>query len=230
MPRVIREAFKKSIPIIAGYIFLGIGFGILLRKAGYGPLWAFFMSLTIYGGTMQYVGCDLLASQASIINSIVTTIMIASRQLFYSIAVLDKFKAGGKYKPYLVLSLTDETYAMISDGHYPEGEDPYRYRFWFSLFNHSGWIIGGLIGNVLSAALPFNFAGVEYSMTALFISALTEQCITSKSRIPAVAGAVSKLSCLIIFGPENFLIPSMLIITLILTALRPKLEEGGSAA
>ena len=229
MPRVIKEAFRTSIPIMAGYIFLGIGFGILLRGAGYGPLWAFLMSLTIYGGTMQYVGVDLLAKQASILTSIVTTLMIASRQFFYSIAILDKFKDGGKYKPYLALSLTDETYALICDGHYPEGENPYRYRFWLSAFNHSYWIIGGLIGNILGGTLPINFTGVEYSMTALFIAALTEQLLTSSNRIPAVVGALSTLICLIIFGSENFLIPAMIIITLILSLLRGKMTEEGGA-
>lgn len=226
MPKVIKEAFKTSIPIMAGYIFLGIGFGILLRGAGYGPLWAFLMSLTIYGGTMQYVGVDLLATQASILTSIVTTVMIASRQFFYSIAILDKFKDGGKYKPYLVLSLTDETYALICDGHYPEGENPYRYRFWLSAFNHSYWIIGGLIGNALGAALPFNTAGVEYSMTALFIAALTEQWITSSNRTSAVVGLIGTFICLLVFGSENFLIPAMLLITLVLTLFRKKLERG----
>ena len=222
--KTVKLAFLKSLPVMAGYIVLGIGFGILLRKAGYGVLWAFAMSTLIYGGSMQYVGVDLIAGGASIITTAITTFMVNARHLFYSISMLRVYKNSGKYKPYLIYSITDETYSLLCDGKTPEGTDPELYRFLVSLFDHSYWIIGGVLGNLLGAVLPFSSAGIEFSMTALFIAAFVEQWISSGDHIPAITGALSTLICLLIFGAENFLIPSMLLITLVLTLLRGRLE------
>ncbi len=225
--KTVKLAFLKSLPVMAGYIVLGIGFGILLRKAGYGVLWAFAMSTLIYGGSMQYVGVDLIAGGASIITTAITTFMVNARHLFYSISMLRVYKNSGKYKPYLIYSITDETYSLLCDGKTPEGTDPELYRFLVSLFDHSFWIIGGVLGNLLGAVLPFSSAGIEFSMTALFIAAFVEQWISSGDHIPAITGALSTLACLLIFGSENFLIPSMLLITLVLTILRGRLEGKG---
>lgn len=222
--KTIRQAFVTSIPVLAGYIFLGIGFGILLRKAGYGVLWAASMSIVIYGGSMQYVGVGLIASAASILNTIITTVMVNGRHLFYSISVMDKYKNAGKYKPYMIFALTDETYSLLAEGKVPEGVEPDRYRFFVSLFNHSYWIAGGIIGNLLGAVLPFSSAGVEFSMTALFVVSFTEQWLTNKNHIPAVTGLISTLICLLIFGKEFFLIPALLLMTLVLTLLRKRGE------
>ncbi|MBQ3986363.1 MAG: AzlC family ABC transporter permease [Oscillospiraceae bacterium] len=225
--KTVKLAFLKSLPVMAGYIVLGIGFGILLRKAGYGVLWAFAMSTLIYGGSMQYVGVDLIAGGASIITTAITTFMVNARHLFYSISMLRVYKNSGKYKPYLIYSITDETYSLLCDGKTPEGTDPELYRFLVSLFDHSYWIIGGVLGNLLGAVLPFSSAGIEFSMTALFIAAFVEQWISSGDHIPAITGVLSTLICLLIFGSENFLIPSMLLITLVLTILRGRLEGKG---
>ncbi|MBQ2231324.1 MAG: AzlC family ABC transporter permease [Oscillospiraceae bacterium] len=222
--KTVKLAFLKSLPVMAGYIVLGIGFGILLRKAGYGVLWAFAMSTLIYGGSMQYVGVDLIAGGASIITTAITTFMVNARHLFYSISMLRVYKNSGKYKPYLIYSITDETYSLLCDGKTPEGTDPELYRFLVSLFDHSYWIIGGVLGNLLGAVLPLSSAGIEFSMTALFIAAFVEQWISSGDHIPAITGVLSTLICLLIFGAENFLIPSMLLITFVLTHLRGRLE------
>lgn len=222
--KTVKLAFMKSLPVLAGYIVLGIGFGILLSKAGYGPLWAFAMSVLIYGGSMQYVGVDLISGGVSILMTAVTTIMVNARHLFYSISMLRVYKDSGKYKPYLIFSLTDETYSLLCDGDTPEGAEPEKYRFLVSLFNHSYWIIGGVIGNLLGSVLPFSSRGIEFSMTALFISAFVEQWITMKDHIPAISGIACTLISLLIFGPENFLIPAMLLITLTLSLLRGRLD------
>ncbi len=194
--KTVKLAFLKSLPVMAGYIVLGIGFGILLRKAGYGVLWAFAMSTLIYGGSMQYVGVDLIAGGASIITTAITTFMVNARHLFYSISMLRVYKNSGKYKPYLIYSITDETYSLLCDGKTPEGTDPELYRFLVSLFDHSYWIIGGVLGNLLGAVLPFSSAGIEFSMTALFIAAFVEQWISSGDHIPAITGVLSTLICL----------------------------------
>ncbi len=222
--KTVKLAFMKSLPVLAGYIVLGIGFGILLSKAGYGPLWAFAMSVLIYGGSMQYVGVDLISGGVSILMTAVTTIMVNARHLFYSISMLRVYKDSGKYKPYLIFSLADETYSLLCDGNTPEGAEPEKYRFLVSLFNHSYWIIGGVIGNLLGSVLPFSSRGIEFSMTALFISAFVEQWITMKDHIPAISGIACTLISLLIFGPENFLIPAMLLITLTLSLLRGRLD------
>lgn len=223
--QVLRRAFYKSIPVLAGYIVLGIGFGILLRNAGYGVLWAGAMGLFIYAGSMQYVGVGLLSGGASVLTTIFTTIMVNARHLFYSISMIDSYKGAGKYKPYMIFALTDETYSLLCDGSAPEGEDPNLYRFLVSLFNQSYWVLGCVVGNLLGAVLPFSTAGIEFSMTALFIASFTEQWLTARDHIPALAGILCTFLALLLFGRENFLIPAMLLITLVLTILRRR-EEG----
>ena len=221
----IRQAFLKSIPVMAGYIVLGTGFGILMRNAGYGVLWTAAMSLFIYAGSMQFVGVGFLTAGASILTTAITTIMVNARHLFYSISMIDKYKDAGRYKPYMIFALTDETYSLLCDGTVPEGVDPNRFRFLLSLFNHSYWVAGSIIGSLLGAVLPFSTAGIEFSMTALFVAAFTEQWLTSKDHVPALTGLFSTLLCLVVFGRKNFLIPAMLLITLVLTVLRGR-EEG----
>ena len=212
---------------MAGYVVLGTGFGILLRNAGYGVLWAAAMSLLIYAGSMQYVGVSLLTGGASVLTTLLTTFMVNARHLFYSISMVDTYKDAGKYKPYMIFALTDETYSLLCDGKVPEGADPNTYRFLVSLFNHSYWVTGCVIGSLLGSVLPFSTAGIEFSMTALFIASFTEQWLTTRDHIPALTGLLSTLVCLVIFGRDRFLIPAMLLITLVLTLLRRR-EEGAT--
>ena len=185
--KVIRLAFKTSIPVMAGYIVLGMGFGLLLHNAGYGPGWALFMSVIIYAGTMQYVGVSLLAGGAGLLTTALTTLMVQARHLFYSISLVDKYKGMGKYKPYMIYGLTDETYSIMSDKYLPVSkEDEPQYRFLVTLFNHCYWITGCVLGNLLGEVLPFSTKGLEFSMTALFVASFTEQWITMHDHVPAV--------------------------------------------
>ena len=223
--RTIRQAFLKSIPVLAGYVVLGIGFGILMRDAGYGVLWTAAMSLFIYAGSLQYVGVGLLTGGASVLTSAITSLMVNARHLFYSISMIDKYKDAGQYKPYMIFALTDETYSLLCDGMTPSGVDTNQYRFLVSIFNHSYWVTGSIIGSLLGAVLPFSTKGIEFSMTALFVAAFTEQWLTTKDHVPALTGLICTLLCLIVFGKDNFLIPAMLLITLVLTLLRGR-EEG----
>ena len=223
--RTIRQAFLKSIPVLAGYVVLGIGFGILMRDAGYGVLWTAAMSLFIYAGSLQYVGVGLLTGGASVLTSAITSLMVNARHLFYSISMIDKYKDAGQYKPYMIFALTDETYSLLCDGMTPSGVDTNQYRFLVSIFNHSYWVTGSVIGSLLGAVLPFSTEGIEFSMTALFVAAFTEQWLTTKDHVPALTGLICTLLCLVVFGKNNFLIPAMLLITLVLTLLRGR-EEG----
>ena len=219
----VKQAFITSIPVMAGYLVLGIGFGILLHDAGYGPVWAFCMSLLIYGGSMQYVGVGLIAGAASVLTTALTTLMVNARHLFYSISMIGRYKDAGPYKPYLIFALTDETYSLLCSGETPDGEHADLYRFLVSLFNQLYWITGCVLGSLLGAILPFPSTGIEFSMTALFIASFTEQWIRSRDHLPALTGLLSTLLCLLLFGPENFLIPAMLLITFVLTLLRGRL-------
>jgi len=224
-----RKAFLKSLPVMGGYLVLGTGFGILAHNAGYGVPWVLAMSLLMYAGSMQYVGISLLQGGASVLITAVTTVMVNARHLFYSISMIGRYRDTGRYKPYLIFALTDETYSLLCDGKAPEGTDPGLFFFLVSLFNHTWWVAGSLAGALLGGVLPFSTAGIEFSMTALFIASLTEQWITMKDHLPALTGLAGTLACLLVFGPERFLIPAMLLITLVLTLLRGRTAAGKEA-
>ena len=223
---IIRQAFYTSLPVMAGYIVLGTGFGILLRDAGYGVLWSFAMAAFIYAGSMQYVGIGLLTGGASVLVTALTTFMVNARHLFYSISMIERYKDAGRYKPYMIFALTDETYSLLCDGQLPGGAAANRYRFLVSLFNQCYWVSGCVIGSLLGAVLPFSTRGIEFSMTALFIASFTEQWLAMHDHIPALTGLLCTLISLIIFGPDRFLIPAMLMITLVLTLFRKREERA----
>ena len=222
---VFKQALIKSVPVMTGYFFLGFGFGILLQNAGFGVLWALSMSLLIYAGSMQYVGVGLLAGGVSVITTIVTTIMVNARHLFYSISMIGYYKDAGRFKPYLIFALTDETFSLLCDGNVPEGKYGDLYRFLVSIFNQCYWVLGSVLGCLLGSVLPFSTEGIDFSMTALFVASFAEQWLTSDDHIPALTGLISTLLCLLYFGTEEFLIPSMLLITLILTLFRGRWEK-----
>ncbi|MCR5580462.1 MAG: AzlC family ABC transporter permease [Pseudobutyrivibrio sp.] len=207
-------------PVMAGYLVLGTGFGILLRNAGYGVLWAFAMSALIYAGSMQYVGISLLSGGASIIATIITTFTVNARHLFYSISMIDKYKDSGLYKPYLIFALTDETYSLLCEDESVNETDINKYRFLVSLFNQCYWVTGSIVGSILGGVIPFSTAGIEFSMTALFIASFTEQWMTSKNHFPAITGIICTSISLLLLGPDRFLIPAMLLITLVLTIFK----------
>ena len=214
---IVREAFIASIPVFAGYIVLGFGFGVLLRLEGYNALYAMLMSVTIYGGAMQYVAVELIATNASLITTALTSLLVQVRHLFYGISLIDLYKGAGIKKAYMIFGLTDETYSLVTQNEPPEGMKRHTYCFLVSLFDHIYWIAGCALGSLLGTAIPMNFKGVEFVLTALFVTMLTEQWLSSKKRFPIVIGAVATVLCLVIFGKDIFLIPSMVLIAVLLT-------------
>ena len=165
----IKQAFISSLPVMAGYIVLGMGFGILLQDKGYTWPWALLMGVTIYAGSMQYVAVDLLAAGASLISVTLMTIMVQIRHLFYGITLLKKYEKAGKYKPYMIFGLTDETFSLVSRPELPENVDEFKYYFYLTMMNHSYWIIGDVLGVILGSSFAFNSRGVDFAMTALFV-------------------------------------------------------------
>lgn len=226
---LIKTAFIKSLPVMAGYVVLAIGFGILMKEAGYGLFWSFLMSFTIYAGSMQYVAVSLLSSGASLISAALTTLMVNARHLFYGVSMIDKYKDAGKKKPYLIFALTDETYSILCGDDYPEGEDKHWYSFFVSLFNQCYWVIGSIIGSIIGSLITFNTAGIDFSMTALFVTVFVEQWLTAKNHLPAIAGLFCSIACLIIFGSDSFLIPTMISITIVLSLCKNVMDNEGGA-
>lgn len=219
-----KYAFKQSLPVMAGYLVLGMGFGILLKAKGYGVAWAFFMSLFIYAGSMQYVTINLLSGGATLLSAAMMTLMVNARHLFYGISMIERYRNTGPYKPYLIFGLTDETYSLVCSGNVPEGVDEKKYFFILTFLNQCYWIIGSIVGALLGNLITFNTSGIEFSMTALFLVVFVEQWKSAKNHTSAVVGVVTSLVCLMIFGAENFLIPTMIAIMVILTILRKKLR------
>lgn len=225
--KAFKAAFPLTLPIMAGYLFLGMGFGILLESKGFSFLWAGFMAVIIYAGSMQYVGIELLASGASFISTAIMTIMIQIRHLFYGLSLLEKYRDTGKKKFFLMYELTDETYSLTASVVPPEGVDKGWFYFFISILDHSYWICGCMIGALFGSMVNLNTKGVDFVMTALFIVIFTEQWLDNKDHRPALTGVLCSLICLIIFGADNFIIPAMISIMLILTLLRKKLEKRG---
>lgn len=223
--KTFKYAFVRSVPIMAGYIVLGLGFGVLLQSKGYGAGWALAMGGLIYAGSMQYVTIDLLAGGASLISAALMTLMVNARHLFYGISMLERYKNTGAAKPYLIFALTDETYSVVCSGDAPEGVDQSRYFFWVSLLDQFYWVVGCVAGALLGSVIPFDTTGIDFSMTALFLVVMTEQWKASRDHTPALVGLGVSLVCLLIFGSSNFLIPSMLGITAALTLLRKVTEK-----
>ncbi len=204
-------------PVLTGYIFLGIGFGVLLYEKGYGVLWSAAMGLFIFAGSGQYVAVDLLANQASLLTAAVTTLLVNARHLFYGISVLESYAGAGVRKPYMIFALTDETYSLVTQKPTPEGMTRHQYCFLVSLLDHMYWVTGCVLGSLLGAALPVSFEGIEFVLTALFVTILTEQWLSTKNHRPALIGMGATAVCLLIFGKDVFLIPSLLVIALLLS-------------
>lgn len=216
----VRAAFLDTIPVLTGYVFLGFGFGILLHQSGYGVIWAAAMSLFIYAGSMQYVAVSLLSSGAGLLTAAMTAFLVNARHLFYGISMVDAYKGAGKKKPYMIFALTDETYSLVSQDHAPEGMDRHAYCFLVSLFDQIYWVSGSILGSLAGSLLPINYEGIEFVLTALFVTIFVEQWLSTKNHLPAVIGVVSTVVCLLVFGRDVFLIPSMVIIAVVLTVMR----------
>lgn len=214
---------------MAGYLVLGMGFGILLYDKGYDFWWAIFMSVGIYAGSMQYVGIELMAAGSGLLPAALMTLMVNARHLFYGVSMVDKYRGMGKAKPYLIYSLTDETYSLVCDATLPEDVDRKGYYILVSLLDQSYWVLGSFLGGLLGSALTVNTVGIDFAMTALFVVIAVEQWEKTKNHLPAILGFGVSILCLVLFGPSNFLIPSMLGISVLLLVLRPQVERKEAA-
>lgn len=222
---IIRKAFLDTLPVMAGYLVLGAGFGMIMDSKGYGFIWSFLMSGLVYAGSMQYLAVDLLAGGAGLITAAITTLMVNARHLFYSISMVEKYKGLGKRKPYMIFALTDETYSLVCKDDVPDGKDGKNYCFFVSIFDQCYWVAGSLLGSVLGSLLNINTAGIDFALTALFVTVFTDQWLKTKEHKPALIGVIASVICLLFFGADKFLIPSMVLITLALTVCKKYIKE-----
>lgn len=223
-------AFPTTLPVMFGFVPLGIAFGLLMDAAGYNVFWSFFMSLFVYAGSAQFLGVELLASAASLGQVAVMTLILNFRHLVYGLSMLEKYRDMGKRKLYMIFSLPDETYALLSSGQTPEGVDPHDYYFAVAVLNQIYWVLGSVIGGLLGAALTINTQGADFAMTALFVVIALGQWEERKNRPSALLGLGAAGLCLVLLGPDRFLIPALVLIILALLAFRGKLDGEGAAA
>lgn len=223
----LRTTFLDTVPVMTGYVFLGFGFGILLHQNGYGVWWAAAMSLFIYAGSMQYVAVSLLSGGIGLLTAALTTFVVNARHLFYGISMVDAYKGSGKKKPYLIFALTDETYSLVSRAQCPQGISKHGYCFLVSLFNHAYWVCGSVLGSLAGSLIPINYEGIDFVLTALFVTIFVEQWLSTADHLPALIGVCATAVSLMLFGQDVFLIPSMVLIALLLTLL-PKTGRRNS--
>ena len=222
---VFHRALKSTVPVLTGYLVLGFGFGVIMRSEGFGALVTVAMSLFIYAGSMQYAAVGLMTGGASLITMAITTLMVNARHIFYGVSMLDKYKNAGGAKPYLIFGLTDETYSLVcsEDGSEPDHK---KYSVFVTVLNHLYWVGGTAIGATVGAALPFSTEGIDFALTALFLTVFIEQWLSAKRYFPALLGVGASVLALFVFGADGFLIPALLIIALVLALAK---DDGGEA-
>lgn len=225
MKRIIKQVFPQTIPVMAGYISLGIAFGLLLQSIGYGPIWAFMMSLFIYAGSAQFLAVELLAAGATLTHIALLTFLLNFRHLFYGLSMLEKYRGTGIGKIYLIFGLTDETYALLTGYKTPEGLSDKSYYFAVTLMNQLYWIFGCVTGSVAGGIIPFDTTGIDFAMTALFAVLVVEQWKTHKNHIPAISGFMITVAALFIFGADSFLIPALIVMSVVLLCLKSTLNR-----
>ena len=224
-------AFPHTVPVLMGYLSIGVVFGWMMSAAGFVPTWAALMSVTIYAGSGQYLGVDLLANASPLADAAFLTLIINFRHLVYGLSMLEKFRGMGWRKLYMIFSLTDETYALLAGVQAPEGVDEKGFYFSIALLDHLYWILGSLIGAAAGALITINTEGIDFAMTALFLVIAVDQWRSSRRHLPVLLGGGATLACLLALGPEGgrFLIPALVILVAGLALLRPVLEPDQAA-
>lgn len=228
MKKTLKFALFQTLPVLFGYLFLGIAFGLLLQNTGFDFLWALLISTFVYAGSMQFVLVSLLGNQIGLFSIALLTLTINSRHIFYGLTFIEKFKTMGKVYPYMIFSLTDETYSLLCSTKVPDDLEENKVFFFMAVFDQLYWITGSVIGGIVGQLITFDSTGIDYAMTALFIVIFVEQWLASKTHLPSFIGIICGISCLLVFGPNNFILPSLLLAVGLLTILKPYIgkKEG----
>ena len=230
--RAAKAAFPRTIPILAGFGFLGLTFGMMMSAAGFSFYYPMLMSLLIFGGSIQFVAVGLLTAAFAPAEALALALMINARHLFYGISMLDRYKGMGWKKIYLIFGLCDETFSINYTAEIPQGVEKGKFYFCVTLFNQFYWVVGSTLGAIFGALIPFSTEGIDFAMTAMFAVIFMEQWRKEKNHLPSILGLTLSLGCLLIFSADSFIIPAMIAILLMLTLLRKPLskseeEKGG---
>ena len=228
--KALRAAFPHTIPIMTGFLFLGMTYGIYMNVSGFSFWYPMFMSMTIFAGSMEFVTVNLLLGAFHPMQALWMTLMINARHLFYGISMLDKYKGTGFKKLYLIFGMCDESFSINYMADIPEDVDKGWFMTWVTVLNQFYWVLGATLGGIFGSFIVFNTEGLEFVMTALFVVIFLEQWLKEKNHTSAIFGIVISVLCLIFLGKEDFIIPAMLGILGVMTLLRKPLEKGGSMA
>ena len=234
--QALKCAFKYSTPIMAGFLFLGASYGIIMNANGFAFYFPMITSTFIFAGSMEFLLANLLLGAFSPIEALLLTLMINARHLFYGVSMIDKYRGLGWRKIYMIFGLCDETFSINCMADVPSEVDSGWYMFYVTLFDHLYWITGATLGGIFGAVINISWQGIDFAMTAMFVVILIEQLLSGKKNIPSVVIGLSlSIGCLLAFGKDSFIIPSMILILLALGAAYKPLsrhfvsdEEGGT--
>ncbi|MCI8649071.1 MAG: branched-chain amino acid transporter AzlC [Anaerotruncus sp.] len=224
LKKAFRAAFPYTIPIFAGFWFLGLTYGIYMNVSGFSFWYPMLMSLVIFAGSIEFVTVNLLLGAFNPLQALAITLMINARHLFYGISMLDKYRKTGLKKLYLIFGMCDESFSINYTAEIPEGIDRGWFMFFVTLLNHFYWFFGATLGGICGSLLQFNTEGLDFVMTAMFVVIFMEQWLKEKQHISALVGIGLSLLCLLAFGPEQFMLPAMFLILVVLTGLKGLLE------
>ena len=227
--KALKAAFPVTIPVMTGYLFIGMAFGMLMASKGYSFVWSILMSVFVYAGSMQFVATNFFAGSINWISIIFITFMVNIRHVFYGLSMLTKFRNMRGKKPYMIFSLTDETFSLLCSANAPKGVNQNWFLFFIAFLDQIYWVVGSALGGLIGSLVPFSTKGIDFAMTALFVVIFVEQWQSCEHHIPAVTGVLASVLCLLIFGTSNFILPSMIVMVLILTASyqKPRAESDG---
>ena len=219
----LRAAFPHTIPVLTGYLFLGVAYGVLMNTKGYGPLWSTLMSAVAFGGSMQFVAISLLTTAFDPVQAFLLSCMVNARHLFYGLSMLEKYRGLGGARVPLVYVLSDETFSLVSTAEPPQGVDLKYFYLSLSLLDYAYWVFGTALGGLLGDFIPFDTTGLDFALTALFVVLFLEQWKKKGNRAAGLVGVGATAACLLAFGADNLVIPAMLAIVAILLMGRKKL-------
>lgn len=220
-----RTAFPFTIPIFAGFVFIGIAYGIYMNSLGFSAIYPILMSLLIFAGSMEFVAANFFLMAFNPLNAFFLTLMVNARHLFYGLSMLDKYRGIGKKNLYMIFGLCDESFAINHTINVPKGVDKGWVMFFVTLLNHSYWVLGATLGGVFGSLITFNTEGLEFVMTALFVVIFIEQWMKEEKHISSLIGLGASIACLILFGGDHFIIPAMIAILGLLTLSRKSMEK-----
>ncbi len=223
--KALKAAFPYTIPIFAGFWFLGLAYGIYMNVSGFSFVYPMIMSLVIFGGSLEFVAVSMLLSPFAPVQTLVMTLLIQARHLFYGISMLEKFKNMGWKKFYLIFGMCDETFSINYTADIPKDVDRGWFMFFVTLLNHFYWVSGATIGGLLGSLIHFDTDGISFVMTSMFVVIFMEQWMKEKHHISAYIGLLVSAACLILFGADSFMLPTMAAIIALLAASRGKLEK-----